>query len=119
MTQVTFQRVLGRLVTDRDFRARPSLRAARPFPGLSALERRPPIAIARPPGLSLPPRPFDSFPLGQPTTLPPPPRALARPSAPQAGCRRGATPRQLVARCNSTPCAVSDAAPTPAASRQP
>jgi hypothetical protein len=79
MTQVRFQRVLGRLVTDRDFRARLSRGAAVPRRGLSATERRRLAAIAAAPGLALTARLIDSFRLGKLITLLPLTRALLGP----------------------------------------
>ena len=65
MSQANFQRVLGRLVTDRDFRVRLRQGAAGPRRGLSAIERRRLMAIAAAPGLALTARLIDSFRLGK------------------------------------------------------
>lgn len=79
MTQAAFQRVLGRLATDRDFRERLSRGAALPRGGLSAVERRRLAAIAGAPGLRLTARLIDSFRLGKLITLLPLTRALLGP----------------------------------------
>ncbi len=79
MTQARFQRVLGRLVTDRDFRARLRRGGAVPRSGLSAVERRRLAAIAAAPGLGLTARLIDSFRLGKLMTLLPLTRALLGP----------------------------------------
>ena len=80
MTQARFQRALGRLVTDRDFRARLCRGAAVPPSGLSAVERRRLAAIAAAPGLGLTARLIDSFRLGKLITLLPLTRALLGPA---------------------------------------
>lgn len=79
MSQANFQRVLGRLVTDRDFRVRLRQGAAGPRRGLSAIERRRLMAIAAAPGLALTARLIDSFRLGKLITLLPLTRALLGP----------------------------------------
>jgi hypothetical protein len=79
MTQAIFQRVLGRLVTDRDFRERLRRGAAMPRRGLLAIERRRLAALAAAPGLALTARLIDSFRLGKLITLLPLTRALLGP----------------------------------------
>ena len=93
MTQANFQRVLGRLVTDRDFRARLSLGVGGPRRGLSAIERRRLMAIAAAPGLALTARLIDSFRLGKLITLLPLTRALLGP------VRFAARPRPIAPSC--------------------
>ena len=79
MTQARFQRVLGRLVTDRDFRERLRRGGAVPRRGLLAIERRRLATLAAAPGLALTARLIDSFRLGKLITLLPLTRALLGP----------------------------------------
>ena len=79
MTEVAFQRALGRLVTDRRFRRRLGRGSALPA-GLSALERRRLAALAAAPGVALTARLIDSFRLGKLITLLPLTRALLGPA---------------------------------------
>jgi hypothetical protein len=79
MTQAAFQRVLGRLATDRDFREQLRRGAVTPQSGLSALERRRLASLAGAPGLDLTARLIDSFRLGKLITLLPLSRALLGP----------------------------------------
>jgi len=79
MTEVAFQRALGRLVTDRRFRRRLGRGSALP-PGLSELERRRLAALAAAPGVALTARLIDSFRLGKLITLLPLTRALLGPA---------------------------------------
>jgi len=79
MTEVAFQRALGRLVTDRRFRRRLGRGTALPA-GLSGLERRRLAALAAAPGVALTARLIDSFRLGKLITLLPLTRALLGPA---------------------------------------
>ena len=79
MTELAFQRALGRLVTDRRFRRRLGRGSALP-PGLSELERRRLAALAAAPGVALTARLIDSFRLGKLITLLPLTRALLGPA---------------------------------------
>jgi len=79
MTEVAFQRALGRLVTDRRFRRRLGRATALPA-GLSGLERRRLAALAAAPGVALTARLIDSFRLGKLITLLPLTRALLGPA---------------------------------------
>lgn len=80
MSQVGFQRMLGRLATDRTFRERVRDGSALPPEGsLTALERRRLETIAATPGLALTARLVESFRLGKLITLLPLSRALLGP----------------------------------------
>lgn len=80
MTQLRFQQLLGRLVTDCDFRER-LRRGAPPHRNLSQLERQRLKFLAAEPGLRLTARLIDSFRLGKLITLLPLTRALLGPVA--------------------------------------
>ena len=79
MTELAFQRALGRLVTDRRFRRRLGRGGALPS-GLSRLEHRRLAALAVAPGVALTARLIDSFRLGKLITLLPLTRALLGPA---------------------------------------
>ncbi len=80
MTQIRFQELLGRLVTDGKFRER--LRGGAPAPGkhLSRLERQRLRFLASEPGVGLTARLIESFRLGKLITLLPMTRTLLRPA---------------------------------------
>jgi hypothetical protein len=79
MSEVAFQRALGRLVTDHRFRQRLGRGESVPA-GLSSRERRRIAALAVAPGVALTARLIDSFRLGKLITLLPLTRALLGPA---------------------------------------
>ena len=81
MTQIRFQSLLGRLVTDHAFRARLRRGAAPTLKNLSRLERQRLQFLAAEPGLQLTARLIDSFRLGKLIALLPLTRTLLGPVA--------------------------------------